>query len=244
LSQQVFPKGLPQHHWHVFELFPSSLKIKYITPRFEKFPFRKIYKTYQWYCAYYTIVKKNNMVQHIYQTLPPWIPRTFCGCSSSFCLYHMWEIDTTRTTKSNLQRQRAGQNFSSSIIFRFRGSVIHLYVSAVFVTRSSCHRTNIFKSLLPLGTLMKRMNLLEFVEITQQTRYFFGLIPVSVPLVGQWRHSKFRRRWSLDRSEQHSGVFLHWCCSISCLMYLVMVNMNAYYICVNYLHAERSQENV
>jgi len=49
---------------------------------------------------------------------------------------------------------------------------MHLYVavvSAVFVARSSCHRTDMFKSLLQLETLMKRRKLLEFAEITQQT---------------------------------------------------------------------------
>ena len=84
-----------------------------------------------------------------------------------------------KTTKSNLQRQRGGQNFSSSIgdsnYFSILGSGMHLYVvvvSAVFVARGSCQRTNMFKILLPLGPLMKRRKLLEFAEITQQILRF------------------------------------------------------------------------
>jgi hypothetical protein len=45
-------------------------------------------------------------------------------------------------------------------------------VSAVFVARASCYGTNMFKILLPFGTLMKRRKLLEFAEITQQTLRF------------------------------------------------------------------------
>ena len=52
---------------------------------------------------------------------------------------------------------------------------MHLYVvvvSAVFGARASCQRTNVFKILLPLGTLMEIRKILEFVEITQQTLRF------------------------------------------------------------------------
>jgi hypothetical protein len=147
----------------------------------------------------------------------------------------------TRNPKSNLQRQRAGQHFSSSTIFRFRGSVIHLYVmvvSAVFITRSSCNRTNTLKAYCQWGHYWSEGSFWNLLKSRSKHFFFVGLIPVSVPLFGQWRHSTFRRRSSLDRRKQHSGFFLHWCCSISFWMYLAMVNINAYYICAKYCHKD------
>jgi len=85
-----------QHHWHVVELFPSSLKIKYITPRFETLSFRNSSKTASELCIsqHYQKTTWYNTFTRLQSVtiLTSWICRTIFNAVHHFVFTTCWNL--------------------------------------------------------------------------------------------------------------------------------------------------------